>query len=167
MGTPFDTGREKHRENFRTTQEWIEADSLPPRIAAGAFRPGSFSRSKENLDRSSFLIIESDDLIGKKPTNANERNENKALSYALAGYCQQELGLHLRAVIDTGNKSLHLWFDRPPLKALEAVRILAPGLRIDTVLLDSCATAPLRMPGCIHEKTQLPATLLYLDHAAS
>lgn len=167
MGEPYDTGREKHRENFRTTREWIKAASLPSRIAAGTFRPGSFSRSKDNLADSSFLIIESDDLIGHKPSNAGERNENKALSYALAGYCQHELGLHLRAVIDTGNKSLHLWFDRPPPKALEAVRTLAPGLRIDTGLFDSCSTAPLRMPGCIHEKTKLPATLLYLDHTAS
>lgn len=167
MGNPYDTGQGKNRENFKSTHDWLKAPSLPPRIAAGTFRPGSFSRSKENLENSSFLIIESDDLIGHKPSNAGERDQNKALSYALAGYCQNELGLHLRAVIDTGNKSLHLWFDRPPPKALAAVRTLAPGLRIDTGLLDSCATAPLRMPGCIHEKTKLPATLLYLDHAAS
>ncbi|MDB4313974.1 CHC2 zinc finger domain-containing protein [Akkermansiaceae bacterium] len=167
MGETYDTGQERHRENFRTTREWLKETSLPPRIAAGTFRPGSFSRSKDNLESSPFLIIESDDLIGKKPTNAGERNENKSLSYALAGYCQQELGLHLRAVIDTGNKSLHLWFDQPPPKALAAVRMLAPGLCIDTGLLDSCATAPLRMPGCLHEKTHLPATLLYLNHAAS
>jgi hypothetical protein len=169
MGEPFDTGRESHQKNFKLTQDWLKEKSLPPRIAAGHFRPGSFSRSKENLDdsSSSLFIIESDDLIGHKPTNAGERNENKALSYTLAGYCQQELGLHLRAVIDTGNKSLHLWFDQPPPEALAAVRMLAPGLRIDTGLLDSCATAPLRMPGCLHEKTHLPATLLYLDQAAS
>jgi len=167
MGKPYDTGQERHRENFKRTHDWLKESSLPPRIAAGTFQPGSISRSKDNLENSSFLIIESDDLIGHKPKNPRERNENKALSYALAEYCQNELGLHLRAVIDTGNKSLHLWFDRPPPKALAAVRTLAPGLRIDTGLLDSCATAPLRMPGCIHEKTKLAATILYLNHAAS
>jgi hypothetical protein len=167
MGQPYESGKEKHRANFKTCREWLSSDYLPSRIAAGHFKPGSFSRSEENLEDSSFLIVESDDLIGKKPTDAGERNENKSLSYALAGYCQKELGLHLRAVIDTGNKSLHLWFDRPPPNALAAVRTLAAGLRIDTGLLDSCATAPLRMPGCIHEKTKLPATLLYLNHAAS
>ncbi|MDB4438246.1 CHC2 zinc finger domain-containing protein [bacterium] len=167
MGEPYDSRQERHRKNFKRTRDWLKQTSLPQRIAAGTFQPGSFSRTKENLKTSPFVIIESDDLIGHKPTNAGERNENKALSYALAGYCQHELGLHLRAVIDTGNKSLHLWFDRPPLKALEAVRTLAPGLRIDTGLLDSCATAPLRMPGCIHEKTNIPSTLLYLNHAAS
>lgn len=167
MGEPYDTGKERHRENFKTCREWLALDSLPSRIASGHFRPGSISRSKENLLTPSFVIIESDDLIGHKPTNAGERAQNRALSYALAGYCQQELGLHLRAVIDTGNKSLHLWFDRPPPKALAAVRTLAPGLRIDTGLLESCATAPLRMPGCLHEKTHLPATLLYLDSSPS
>jgi len=167
MGEPYDTGKEKHRENFKPCREWLAMDSLPSRIAAGHFRPGSISRSKESLLAPSFAIIESDDLIGHKPTDAGERAQNKALSYALAGYCQHELGLHLRAVIDTGNKSLHLWFDRPPTRAMAAVRTLAPGLRIDTGLLDSCATAPLRMPGCLHEKTHLPATLLYLDNAPS
>ncbi|MDB4681946.1 CHC2 zinc finger domain-containing protein, partial [Akkermansiaceae bacterium] len=142
MGKPYDTGQERHRENFKCTQDWLKETSLPPRIAAGTFQSNSFSRSKGNLKTSPFVIIESDDLIGHKPTNAGERNTNKALSYALAGYCQQELGLHLRAVIDTGNKSLHLWFDQPPPKALAAVRMLAPGLCIDTGLLDSCATAP-------------------------
>lgn len=167
MGEPYDSRQERHRKNFKRTRDWLKATSLPQRIAAGTFQPGSFSRTKENLKTSPFVIIESDDLIGHKPTNAGERNENKALSYALAGYCQHVLGLHLRAVIDTGHKSLHLWFDRPSAKALAAIRILAPGLRIDTGLLDSCATAPLRMPGCIHGKTKLPATLLYLSHAAS
>ena len=167
MGEPYDSRQERHQQNFKLTRDWLKQTSLPQRIAAGTFQPGSFSRTKDNLKTSPFIIAESDDLIGHKPTNAGERNENKALSYALAGYCQHELGLHLRAVIDTGNKSLHLWFDRPPPKAFAAVRILAPGLRIDTGLLDSCATAPLRMPGCIHEKTKAPATLLYLDHTAS
>ena len=167
MGEPYDTGQEKHRRHFKTCQEWLKVSPLPPRLAAGCFRPDSYSRSIANLESSSFLIIESDDLIGRKPTNAGERAQNKALSYALALYCQDKLGLHLRAVIDTGNKSLHLWFDRPPAKELAAIRQLAPGLRIDTGLLDSCATAPLRMPGCIHEKTHLPATLLYLDLPAS
>lgn len=167
MGNPYDTGQERNRDNFKRTQDWLEEISLPPRIAAGTFQANSFSRSKGNLKTSPFIIIESDDLIGNKPTNTKERNQNKALSYALAGYCQQELGLNLRAVIDTGNKSLHLWFDRPPRRALAAVRTLAPGLSIDTGLLDSCATAPLRIPGCIHEKTNLPATLLYLNSAAS
>lgn len=167
MGEPYDTGQERHRKNFRPNRNWLKQTSLPPRIAAGTFKAGSFSRSKESLRTSPFIVIESDDLIGKKPTNADERSQNKALSYALARYCQHELGLNLRAVIDTGNKSLHLWFDRPPPKTLAAVRTLAPGLRIDTGLFDSCATAPLRMPGCIHEKTRLPATLLYLDNSAS
>lgn len=164
MGEPYDSGQERHRDNFKRTSDWLKQGSLPPRIAAGHFLFGSFSRSKESLAASPSIVIESDDLIGKKPADAGERDQNKALSYALAGYCQKELGLHLRAAIDSGNKSLHLWFDRPPPNALAAIRTLAPGLRIDVGLLDSCATAPLRMPGCIHEKTNLPATLLYLDH---
>lgn len=167
MGEPWDTGQAKHRENFRTCRDWLQCDEFAPRIAGGHFRPDSFSRSQESVSARPFIVVESDDLIGRKPASDDEKRKNRALSYALAGYCQHELGLYLRAVIDTGNKSFHLWFDRPAEAALSAVRALAPGLRIDTGLLDSCASAPLRMPGCVHEKTNVPAALLYLDTAQS
>jgi hypothetical protein len=163
MGEPYDTGQERHRANFQTCEAWLSEKRLPSRIAGGHFRANCSSRSQENVCARPFIVIESDDLIGHKPTTNEEKRQNKALSYALARYCQHKLGLHLRAALDTGNKSLHLWFDRPPESALGAVRTLAPGLRIDTGLLDYCASAPLRMPGCIHEKTNTPTVLLYLD----
>ena len=165
MGEPRDTGSEKHRSHFKCCRDWLSVGKLPSRIAAGHFQADSISRSQVNLGSRPFIVIESDDLIGHKPTTDEERRDNKALSHALAGYCQHELGLHLRAVIDTGNKSLHLWFDRPSEAALDAVRTLAPGLRIDMGLLGSCASAPLRMPGCIHEKTNTPAILYYLNNS--
>lgn len=165
LGSPYDTGKAKHAANFRTCAEWMEVDAadLPPRVAAGTFKAGSISRCSDNVLTSPFIIIESDELIGHKPTTAAEKERNKALGAALIIYAQEKLGLKLRAVIDTGNKSLHAWFDTPPPKDLEIIKRMARGLRIDAGVIDNCQSFPLRMPHCIHEKTNQPARLLYLN----
>jgi hypothetical protein len=163
LGLPKDSGRAEHADNFRTCSEWLKLDVLPQRIAAGTFKPGSNSRSMDSVNSTPFIVIESDDLIGHKPSTPEERERNKSLSSALIGYAQDKLGLTLRAVIDTGNKSLHAWFDRPPQAALDAIKRMAAGLHIDSAILDRCQAAPLRMPHCVHEKTNKTARLLYLN----
>lgn len=163
MGGQYDTGKPEHAANFKTCREWLKLRSLPPRIAAGTFQAGSISRSKDSVKTSPFILLESDDLIGHKPSSPAERQRNKALSSALIGYAQDKLGLTLRAVIDTGNRSLHAWFDRPSEPEINALRKMAAGLRIDESILESCQSSPLRMPHCIHEKTNAPARLLYLN----
>lgn len=163
MGEPYDTGKPQHASNFKACREWLKLNTLPSRIAAGTFHSGSISRSKNNVKTSPFILIESDDLIGRKPCTQEERERNKALSCALIGYAQDKLGLTLRAVIDTGNKSLHAWYDRPPEAAMNAIRKMAAGLHIDEAILERCQSSPLRMPHCIHEKTNTAARLLYLN----
>lgn len=163
MGDRFDTGKPKHAANFKTCREWLKLDVLPPRIAAGTFHPGSISRGRDSVKTSSFIILECDDIIGHEPRTPEEKERNKSLSHALNLYAQDKLGLTLRAVIDTSNKSLHAWYDRPPEPAMNALRKMAAGLRIDQCILENCPYSPLRMPHCIHEKTNTPARLLYLN----
>ena len=159
----YATGEPKHAANFRTCRQWLMLDTLPPRIAAGTFRQGCISRSLTNVLTSPYIIIESDELIGHEPGTPDEKQRNKSLSHALNLYAQDKLGLILRAVIDTGNKSLHSWYDRPPDPAMNALQKMAAGLRIDKSVLDACQASPLRMPHCIHEKTDTSARLLYLN----
>ena len=163
LGEIGDSGKQEHAAHFKTCREWLRIDRLPPRIAGGTFHTGSISRGKDSVNTSPFILIESDDLIGHKPSTPKERERNKALSSALIAYAQDKLGLNLRAVIDTGNRSLHAWFDRPPEPEMNAIRKMAAGLRIDQSILESCQSSPLRMPHCIHEKTQTPARLLYIS----
>ncbi|MCP5537540.1 MAG: hypothetical protein H7A51_15065 [Akkermansiaceae bacterium] len=163
LGDTYDTGKPEHAANFKTCRDWLTIARLPHRIAAGTFHPGTISRCKEYVKSSPFILLESDELIGRKPSTPEERERNKALSSALIGYAKDKLGLTLRAVIDTGNRSLHAWYDRPPEPAMNAIHKMAAGLRIDKAVLDSCQAAPLRMPHCIHEKTNHPARLLYLN----
>lgn len=163
MGGVFDTGEEKHKANFKTAREWLELETLPQRIAPAHFREDSFSRSSVNVTTSPFIVLECDDIIGKEPSTNGEKERNKKFTSALALYAIDKLGLNLRAVIDTGNKSLHLWYDRPPPEALNAIRKMTAGLRIDAGVFDQ-SHRPLRMPHCIHDTTNKPAILLYLNH---
>lgn len=165
MGDLRDTGSPHHANNFRSRREWVGAlgEPLPPRLAGGIFEPGSTSRAQASLIESPFLVIESDELIGHKPRTQDERMENKRLSAALFGFLQDRLKLHLRAVIDTGGKSLHGWFDRPSIAGVKALATLIHGLAIDSAVFSRCANSPLRAPGCLHKGTGSLAELIYLD----
>lgn len=163
MGKVKDSGREEHRSHFLPASEWLEVDPLPPRIAGGTFQPGSFSRSAASLATAPFIVIESDDLIGHKPETDPEREENRRLCAALILLLRDRFHLKLRAVIDTGGKSLHAWFDRPSPQALSALSRLLDGLAIDHAVFNRSAIAPLRLPGCVHHTTGQTARLYYLE----
>ena len=164
MGETYDSGNDWNKDNFRPCGEWLNQLSLPPRVAAGTFNAGTISRARDSVLDAPFIVIESDNLIGHKPRNEQEREQNKAESFALFWHCQEVLKLYPRAVIDTGNKSLHLWFDRPEPDELSALIKISQGLRIDTDLLKNCASSPMRLPGTIHEKTDRPAELLFTNY---
>lgn len=163
LGDVRDSGSSKHTSNFRRRDDWLKCLNLPPRIASGVFRAGSESRKQISLKNSSFLIIEADELIGRKPSNQTEREENKKLSAALVAFLQCRLKLSLRAVIDTGGKSLHAWLDRPSAEGEVALTSTLEGLGIDVSVFKQSATAPLRLPGCRHHQTGKQARLLYLN----
>lgn len=162
MGGMYDSGEIKHEANFKPVHDWLDIERLPSRCAAGVFKKGSFQRSMSNVIRSPFVVIECDDLIGFKPTTERQKESNKAASFAMAQYLRVKWDMNLRAVIDTGNKSLHLWFDRPSDHTMGCIDHMAESHRIDATILSRCQASPLRMPGCIHEKTRKPAELLYL-----
>ena len=162
MGGEKDSGQPRHAAHFRTREEWERESTLPPRIAPGVFRPGSYSRSGENITAAPFIIIESDELIGRKPETQEERDENRKQCAALIAFMRDRFSLTLRAVIDTGGKSLHGWFDRPSQATLDALDAIAGGLAIDPPVVTR-AHGPLRLPGCVHATTGQPAQLLYLN----
>lgn len=162
LGDEYDSGQPHHTAHFRLRDEWLAEIELPPRIAAGTFRPGSYSRSTGSLATAPFIVIESDDLIGRKPTTDSEREENRMQCAALIRFMQDRFKLSLRAVIDTGGKSLHGYFDRPSPAAIEALEEIADALAIDSQVITR-AHNPLRLPGCIHSTTGQPARLCYLN----
>ena len=163
LGGQYDSGKPKHAANFRTCADWIKDEVLPERIAAGTFKPGSISRCGDNVLTSPYIVLESDKMIGHKPITDAEKEVNKAMFAAFIIYAQKRLGLILRVVIDTGNKSLHAWFDRPPEGALKVIKSMAEGLRLDSDVINNGDFSPLRMPHCIHDDTKQSAQIIYLN----
>jgi hypothetical protein len=159
----YQSGKPHHAANFRTRDEWLKDDELPQRICSGTFDEGCISRAKEFVDLSPYIVIECDEIIGKEPKTDAEKAENKKLNAALIRYAQDRLGLTLRAVIDTGNKSLHGWFDHPSQHNFEALCENAELLGIDPSVLKTSPVCAVMLPGCIHEKSNKPATLIYLN----
>jgi hypothetical protein len=66
----------------------------------------------------------------------------------------------LRAVIHTGGKSAHGWFERPPPAHIEELKAIAPALGMDASVFSPAH--PVRLPGVKHEKTGVRSRLLFL-----
>ena len=163
LGDVYDSGKPENAANFKTCKQWINSGNLPPRIAAGTFKAGSISRGGDNVLTKPFIVLECDAMIGYKAKTAEDKERNKNLCAALIAYCRIVLGLTLRAVIDTGGKSLHAWFDAPPGVDLKALEALGEGMGVDMDVFKQCSSSPLRLPNCRYKKTKQAARLLYLS----
>lgn len=162
IGDKGDSGQERHHGCFRTRREWLQSTHCPgPRMAPSTFRHGP-SRSLDAIEATNFLVVDLDECCGFKPVTEEDFTANKASGRAILRWLQEACGLTLRAVIDTGSKGYHAWFDRPPEEFVEQLRNLADGLGIDPGILNAHA-APLRLPGCVHEKTGRPAILKFIS----
>ncbi len=162
IGCVYDTGGEEHHAHFRTKEEWLKLDTPPGhRIAPATFHHGP-SRTLDAVATTPFMVVDIDSAIGFKPTKPGDIAANKAAGRALIRWMVEACGLHLLAVLDTGSKGLHAYFQRPPDDQIRAWQSIANSLGIDKGILANHA-APLRLPGCLHEKTALPARLVFLD----
>ncbi len=107
IGDLYSSGRPEHRTHFRPIPEWYQIGPALGNFTCGsAFKPGSHSRTNENLEGYRFMVIESDTL-GKDQVGA------------VFAYLRRRLKYRLHCIIDTGGKSLHAWFDAPRNKLFE------------------------------------------------
>lgn len=61
VGDRHESGRPEHARNFRTAAEWCEIPEAPaPLCCSGTFRPGSLSRSADNIGAAPFVVFEGD-----------------------------------------------------------------------------------------------------------
>jgi len=133
IGNTFDSGKVEHQRNFRSAQEWLTEPTIPGQFTCPAtFKNSIHSRSNENVLARRFLVIESDILT-------------KDQVGAIFKWLKDEVGLNLRAVVDTAGKSLHGWFDYPKKAILEELEIILPQLGCDPGLFR--ASQPCRIPG--------------------
>ncbi len=163
IGDPHDSGP-GHELHFQQWREWLDSyPSAPPRpmTCPDTFRPGSFSRCAASVDASPFLVIEADEAIGRKPVTPAEREENIRRNLCILRWLREELNWSLRAIIHTGGKSCHGWFDRPPPEHIHELKAIAPALGIDASVFSPAH--PVRLPGVRHEKTGAMSRLLFLS----
>jgi hypothetical protein len=141
-----DAGRKAFcRRHFRTVEEWLVEEKAPGQFTCpSSFRPGVHSRSATNVVSRPFLVVESD-TMGK--------------AEVLGVFTWMRKFMCLRAVVDTGGKSLHGWFDFPDDEALGELKVILPALQCDAALFN--ASQPCRLPGA--ERGDKLQTLLWLD----
>ena len=140
IGDIKDSGR--HPQNFRRKEEW-EKLSLPiGQFTTGAvFTPGSISRSNDRVDQRLYLVVESDTL-------------QKAQVGAVFQLMRDLFRMKLYAVVDTGGKSLHGWFEVPKKKEWEdQLKAFLVPLGCDPATFKP--SQPVRIPGAKrNENTQ-------------
>lgn len=147
IGDLRDTGQPSHASHFRTRDEWLKCPTCPgPRIVPNTFKPGSFSRSAENIAERRFLVVENDKLSAPQQC-------------AVIQFVREFT--RLRAVIHSGNRSLHAWYDVPVAAHERQLAAILPQLGVDPAGFRPAQ--PFRMPGVKRENSERWSDLLFLD----
>jgi hypothetical protein len=137
--------------HFKPAREWLaQPVILGSFVSHCTFKPRTNSRSNEAVDLPRFLVVESDIL---------EPDQLVTILRYLSDYN----GLTLRAIVDTGGRSIHGWFDLPKevnAEGLEEWGAILRGLKCDPSTLRP--SQPVRLPGCLRAETKRPQQLLYL-----
>lgn len=134
IGDVFSSGRPEHAKHFRTPAEWQQIGPVMGNYTCGSsFKPGTFKRGNEFTNGTQFLVVESDVL-------------DKNTVGAVFLWLNQWGCYNLHAIVDTGGKSLHGWFDRPRnLRTENRLKAALTGLACDPKMFTY--SQPVRVPG--------------------
>jgi hypothetical protein len=128
---------EVFEKNFLTLEAWLKKPAIfGCFVSHCTFKPGSKSRSNDNVAERKYLVVESDEL---KP------HEVMTVYRAL----EEHHGLTRRALVNTGGKSIHAWFNWEG-DADDWAAVLK-GYKCDPATLR--ASQPVRLPGIIRPDT--------------
>lgn len=151
IGDRKDSGQQCHAACFRTAAEWLTLGEIDgPLVCPVSFKPGSVSRSNDNVLERRFLVVESD-LLGKDEVGAVFR------------WLKSVVELPLVAIVDTAGKSLHAWFQWQSEDELDDFKLVLPALQCDPKLFT--ASQPVRLPGGLRDgRVQ---SLVYFDNGGA
>ena len=137
------------REHFRRVEDWLDLNGTPrgPLICPNIFVQGSASRCKSNVTSKPFLVVESDVLSHEE-------------SIAVIFFLKQKY--RLRAVIDTGGKSLHAWFDHPPDEDIPQLKTVLAHLGCDPAMFT--ASQAVRLAGVPRYSTDTGKPCCYMGY---
>lgn len=150
IGDVYDSGKPENAGNFRSREDWLSLAVVPgPFTCPSTFKIGSSSRGNEALVQRRFLVVESDTLT-------------KDQVGAVFRWLREEAELRLRAIVDTGGKSLHGWFDDPNPDEWKDLRLVLPELQCDPKLFTP--SQPVRLPGAFRGESSRFQQLLFIDN---
>lgn len=153
----------RHADHWRTVASWQNAPSVGPMISPATWKPGTVSRTAENVVTSPFTILDFDGFDGIAPRTPSEIHRHVSDSMAVVRWIREKLEWHLAAIIWTGGKSLHAWFHTPPPHVLQSLKVTATALGIDAGLIGR-PEHPCRLPGQRHAKTGQWSRVLWLQN---
>lgn len=148
IGMEWHSGKHHHRTRFRPVGNWLASKQFSGEFCSHCtFKPGTFSRSNDAVERRKFFVVESDTL---------GRNDIGAVFRWL-----EANGLRLRAIVDSGKRSLHGWFDYPGNRHLDEWLAMLGGLKCDPAT--TRPSQPVRLPGIVRGSTKKLQRLLYIQ----
>jgi hypothetical protein len=160
-GEVFHSGT-RHADTWRTAASWQEASSAGPMISPAIWKPGTISRSADNVLLSPYVVLDFDGLDGISPTTPAEIHRHVSDSMALVRWIREGLQWKLAAIVWTGSKSIHAWFKNPGNAALQSLKDAASVLGVDAGLIGR-SEHPCRLPGHPHAKTGKSSRVLWLQ----
>lgn len=146
IGNVFQSG-ERYRHLFKTRDGWLEQPCIRGEFTSHCtFKHGTTSRCNEAVADRRYLVVESDRLTLDQ-------------SGAIFNWLATDGKLNLRAIVFSGGKSIHGWFDWPQGADFEELCAMLRGLSCDPAT--PRASQPVRLPGCIrHDSKKLQSLLL-------
>lgn len=154
---------DRHADHWQTVADWQNfiPGSIGPMTSPAIWKPGTVSRSGQNVAAAPFTVLDFDGFDGKKPQTSTEIRDHLTSSMAIIRWIREKLEWQLAAILHTGNVSLHAWFHRPSPEALNSVFHAADALGIDGGLIEH-PEHPCRLPGWRHHKTGKLSRVIYL-----
>lgn len=153
IGRKFDSGKPHHQRNFRSVADWLSSGPFKCEFTcASTFKPGSCCRRDADVAQRRYIVVESDGL-------------SFGQTAGVFRFLKTLPDWRLRAVVYSGGKSLHGWFDGAPLTWSPAeLAAFICGLSCDQATLR--ASQPVRLAGVRRADTGHNQSLLYLSPAA-
>jgi hypothetical protein len=150
VGDFCDTGAGRGGTHFRRVEDW-HTNPINLRgsrfTCASIFLPSTVDRINKAVKETKYLVVEFDSLD-------QDKGENRRKGAALLNYLRQSLDL--RMVVDSGNKSLHGWFEMNE-KITEERRSFLRQLGADINAMRP--SQPVRLPGAIRDNGNVQAIL--------
>lgn len=166
-GEVHESGSELHRDRWMTCESWYAQEGrVGPMTTPATWQAGTASRSAVNVLEAPFTVLDFDGFDGVQPRTKEEVSRHFEDSLAMVRWLRESQSWNLAAILHTGGKSIHAWFETPPSEVMHSLRDASEALGVDSGLVGR-PEHPCRLPGQIHAKTGQMSRVLWLQTPAT